>query len=204
MSRRGRAPLRVLMVIAHPCPDSFTHAVAAAARRGLESAGHQVDALDLHGIGFRAAMSLEERRAYDSANPLLDPIAHDHADLVRSTDAIVFVYPTWWSGLPAILKGWLERVLVPGTAFRFDDRGRVRPALGHLRHIVGFSTYGSPRWYVRLVNDNGRRTLTRALRLTCGPRTSTTWRALYGVDTSTAVQRERFLAEVETATRRLR
>ena len=86
-------------------------------------------------------------------------------------DTLIFVYPTWWSGLPAMLKGWLERVMVPGVAFGFDpDSERVTPRLGHVRRIVGISTYGSPRAYVAAVNDNGRRTLTRALRLCCGRR----------------------------------
>ena len=53
----------------------------------------------------------------------------------------MFVYPTWWSGLPAILKGWLERVMVPGVGFTFDSRtGKVKPGLTHVRRIVGIST----------------------------------------------------------------
>jgi hypothetical protein len=70
--------------------------------------------------------------------------------------ALVFVYPTWWSGLPAILKGWLERVLVPGVGFVLDERtNKVRPGLGQVRHLVGISTYGSPRSYVRSSTTTG-------------------------------------------------
>ena len=50
---------------------------------------------------------------------------------------MVFVYPTWWSGLPAILKGWLDRVMVPGVGFRFDEQGKVKPGLHQVRRIVG-------------------------------------------------------------------
>jgi len=115
------------------------------------------------------------------------------------------VYPTWWSGLPAILKGWLERVLVPGVGFRFDERsGKVRPGLTNVDTIVGVSTYGSRRAYVRAINDNGRRTLTRALRMSCGARTGTRWLGLYGMDTATATQRADFAATVERAMLRLR
>ncbi len=110
----------------------------------------------------------------------------------------MFVYPTWWSGLPAILKGWLERVMVPGVGFRFDERThKVRPGLGQVRHIIGISTYGSPRSYVRLINDNGRRTLTRALRMSCGFRARPTWLGFYAIDTSTLAAREEFAARVE-------
>ena len=92
----------------------------------------------------------------------------EHAALVQQAQTLVFVYPTWWSQPPAILRGWLERVLVPGVAFRFDDKGKVRPGLQHVRRIIGISTYGAPWTYVKLLNDGGRRMLTRALRMNCG------------------------------------
>jgi len=96
------------------------------------------------------------------------------------------------------MKGWLERVMVPGVGFRFNERtGKVEPGLGHVRRIVGISTYGSPRAYVLAVNDNGRRILTRALRVSCGLRTRTTWLGLYAIDTSTPDLRAEFAARVE-------
>jgi putative NADPH-quinone reductase len=130
--------------------------------------------------------------------PIVDPMVAEHASLVQRAEVIVFVYPTWWSGLPAILKGWLERVMVPGIGFVLDERtNKVRPGLGQMRRLVGISTYGSPRSYVRLVNDNGRRIITRALRMSCGLRVRTSWLGLYAIDTATAAERTEFLARVE-------
>lgn len=190
--------MRALVIVAHPTAESYCHALAQRAVAGLEAAGHDVTVLDLYAEGFRVAMTTEERLAYDGEEPILDPVVARHAAAVLAADALVFVYPTWWSGLPAILKGWLERVLVPGVGFRFDERtGRVRPGLGQLRHLVGISTYGSPRSYVRLVNDNGRRMITRALRMSCGFRVRAHWHGLYAIDTSTAADRVRFAARVE-------
>ena len=190
--------MRTVLVLAHPRDDSYCAALAERSRSGLRAAGHRVDLLDLHRQGFRAAMTAAERLAYHEPEPILDPLVRRHAELVLAAEALVFVYPTWWSGLPAILKGWFERVIVPGVGFRFDERsGKVRPALTGVRHLVGISTYGSPAPYVRAVNDNGRRTITRALRLSCGWRTHTTWLALYGVDTSSDVRRADFAARVE-------
>jgi putative NADPH-quinone reductase len=188
--------MHVLMVVAHPNPDSFCHAVAAGAAAGARSAGHQVTVMDLYADGFSAAMSAGERRAYDSAQPILDPMVAASVELVRDCQAIVFVYPTWWSTLPAILKGWLDRVLVPGVAIVFDERGKVRSGLGHVRHLVGISTYGSPRLYVKAVNDNGRRTIGRAVRMACGWRTRCRWMALYAIDRSTPDQRAAFIESV--------
>jgi NAD(P)H dehydrogenase (quinone) len=191
--------MNVLLVLAHPCGDSYTHACADAATRGLSRAGHTVDAIDLYAQGFRAEMSLDERLAYESDDPILDPMVRDHASRVLQADAIVFVYPTWWSGLPAVLKGWLERVMVPGVGFTLDESTRkVRPGLARVRRIVGISTYGS-RWaYVKLTNDNGRRIITRALRMSSGWRTRTTWLALYAIDTADSDQRREHLERIES------
>ncbi len=189
--------MNCLVVVAHPCHDSFSHAAAAAAVRGLRDAGHSVTVVDLYEQGFRAAMSREERAAYDTDEPILDPQVREHADRLREAQILVFVYPTWWSGLPAILKGWLERVMVPGVGFRFDHRGKVRPGLAHVRRIVGISCYGSHRATVKLVNDNGRRVICRALRMSCGVRTRVSWMALYSMDRATDARRHAFLSSVE-------
>ncbi len=197
--------MRALVVVAHPSPGSYTRALADRAIGGLVAAGHGVDELDLYALGFRSAMSPEEWGAYEGDDPVTDPMVADHAELVKSAELLLFVYPTWWSGLPAILKGWLERVLVPGVAFRLDERtGRVKPALTDVRMIVGISTYGSPRSLVMAINDNGRRTLTRALRMNCGARARTRWHGMYGLGTSTEVDRADFAASVERAMLELR
>jgi putative NADPH-quinone reductase len=193
--------MRALVVHAHPAPESLSRALYETATAALSGAGHAVETIDLHAEGFRAAMSAEEREAYHGDEPVRDPHVARHAELVRWADTLVFVYPTWWMGLPAILKGWLERVLVPGVAFHLDERNRVRSDLRHIRRVIGITTYGSSWAHVKLMNDGGRRTLLRALAMLCSRRCRRTWLALYGVDTSSEAERRRFLAEVE---RRLR
>lgn len=195
--------MQVVVLLAHPNSDSFNHAIAKRAVETLTSVGHQVHLLDLYALGWKAAMSADERSAYHGDNPVLDPLVASHVELLHRADALVFVYPTWWSSLPAILKGWLERVMVPGVAFVFDEAGKVQSALTHVRRIVGISTYGSPRRYVRSINDNGRRTLTRALRLTCGIRTRCRWLGLYAIDTASTDERAAFLVRVERRMRAL-
>lgn len=197
--------MHVAVILAHPDPDSFAHELARRAMTGLASAGHLVELVDLCALGFRAAMSPEERSAYHADDPVVDPQVQSQISLVQSVDALVFVYPTWWSGLPAILKGWLERIMVPGVGFRFDERtGKIRPGLTNVRHLVGISTYGSPKWYVRAINDNGRRTLMRALRLSCGWRVSRRWLGFYAIDSADDTARREFVARVEREMSELR
>ena len=190
--------MRAAVVVAHPNPDAFAHELARRSVAGLESAGHDVTLIDLCGEGFRAAMTPEERRAYHSDTPVVDEQVGRYVDVVTSVEILVLVYPTWWAGLPAVLKGWFDRVLVPDVGFRFDERtGKVRPGLTNVRRIVGVSTYGSPRWYVALVNDGGRRSVKRTLRLSCGWRTRAAWLGLYSIDTSTDADRRAFADRVE-------
>lgn len=184
------------MVAAHPRSDSFTHAVLDAARRGAESAGHEVTVLDLYALGFDPVMSRAERAAYETDDPLLDPMAREHARLVGDHDVLVFVYPTWWSSLPAMLKGWLEKVMVQGVAFRLVD-GRVRPGLQHVSRVIGISTYGSAWWVVKALNDGGRRTICRALRMSCGAAATSSWIGCYSIDTAGDAERSAFIDRVE-------
>jgi putative NADPH-quinone reductase len=175
--------------------------------RTLERAGHHVTRLDLYrddGGPFEARLSPVERRAYHTDAPIVSDDVARHAGLVQRADALVFVYPTWWNGLPAILKGWLERVLVPGVAFRFDPRTHaVRRGLTNVRRIVGITTYGSPRGTVFLMTDGGRRTLRRTLRGVCHRFTRTRWLALYRLDASSVDDRLAFLDRVERSLARL-
>jgi len=195
--------MQVVVVLAHPDPKSFNHAIAATATAALTDAGHEVTLLDLYADGFRAAMSPAERLAYHGDRPLLDPMAERHADIVKRAEALVFVYPTWWSTVPAILKGWLERVMVPGVGFVFDEHHHVRRGLTRVHRVVGISTYGARHVYVKAVHDNGRRILLRALRLNTAVLTRRSWLGLYEMNSRTPEERAAFLRRVDRKMRSL-
>lgn len=195
--------MRAVLIVAHPDPDSYTHAISQRVAAGLTAAGHHVIVHDLYAEGFAAAMSADERHAYHTDQPVLDPLVAQHIADITAAHTLIYVYPTWWSGLPAILKGWFERVMVPGVGFVFDAKGKVRPGLTNVRRLVGVSTYGS-RWaYVKAINDNGRRTILRAMRLSTGVRTRSRWLALYGIDQAGGADRDRFLEKCERMGRSL-
>jgi putative NADPH-quinone reductase len=190
--------MRVLIVHSHPSPGSFSRHLADTAENALRQAGHDVTVIHLDDEGFRPAMSAAERLAYETDAPILDPDVARHAALIADCDALLFVYPTWWAAPPAIMKGWLERVLVPGVAFSLDPQTRkVRPALRHIRRLGLITTYGSSHWYVRLLGDPGRRIIMRAVGMLCHRPLRRTVLGLYGMDTATETARERFVAHVE-------
>ncbi len=191
--------MRVLVVQAHPDQESLSGALLQAVKRGLGQAGHHVDVIDLYGEGFRACMSAEERRAYETEQPIIDQQVQRYVDLLLAADALVFVYPTWNMGLPAILKGWIERILLPGVAFSLDPKtNRVKGGLGHLRHLVGVSTYGLPRPAVLVTNDAGRRLISRGVRAMCPTlKCRTTWMGLYGLNRPDPRVTTEFIGRVE-------
>lgn len=192
--------MHALVVYCHPVEGSLCSAIRDAAVTGLRSAGHVVSVIDLAADDFDPVMSLGEWQTYMNRKTVESPEIVRYIEMVQQSEILVFVYPTWWSGLPAQMKGWLERVLVAGVAFRFTQNDRVRPGLSRLRRIHVISTYGSPKLYVRLVNDNGRRILTRALRLCGTHRVKTSHQGLYSLDTSTVESRKQFLRNVEKKT----
>ena len=191
--------MNIVVVLGHPSADSYCAAIFDGIIDALESQrAHSITAIRLADEKFTTAISAAERAAYETATPLITDETRRHAEVLKQAEALIFVYPTWWSGLPAQLKGWLERVFVLGVAFRFNDNNKIRPNLRNVRHIIGVSTYGSPWRYVKLVNDNGRRTLTRAIRASTGLRTRTMWCGIYALDTCTAEERRKFLIDTTT------
>jgi putative NADPH-quinone reductase len=186
--------MRVLYLYAHPLEESFHHAVREEARAGLREAGHEVDLCDLYAEGFDPVLSAAERRGYHDLPANRAPV-EAYVRRVEQAEALVLSYPTWCFGLPAILKGFFDRVFIPGVSFTLVD-GVARPNLTHIRKIAGISTYGRPRWNAVLVADPPRMTVTRYLKALTGWKASVEYHALYDMNRATEAQRARFLAKV--------
>ena len=188
--------MKVLCVYCHPCPESFTAAVRDTAIETLEANGHEVTLIDLHAEGFEPVMGTEERRGYHDKGDNVRPIA-DQLAQIKSADALVFVYPTWWYGLPAMLKGWFDRVWVPHETFAMPEEGKaIRPMMTNIKAIAVLSTCGAPFWWMKWVGDPGRRTILRGVRALCHPRCKTLWLAHYLMDSSTPESRTAHLGKV--------
>ncbi len=195
--------MRILVVYAHPCPESFTAAVRDRVLATLQGAGHEIRLLDLYAIGFDPIISAEERRIYHTAGRNEAPVA-DHLAALRWCEALLFVYPTWWYGPPAILKGWLERVWVPHATFRMPEgQKRIGRVLTNIRVLGAISTLGSPRWWWWLIGMPGRRMLLTGLSVLCARGCRTFWLAHHRMDSSTPASRAAFLGRVQRRLARL-
>lgn len=188
--------MRALVVYCHPNPASLVAAARDRALAGLQSAGHHVRVTDLYADGFDPVMSADERRTHKE--PGVDPSLQRYADELAWADALVLIYPTWWSGQPAMLKGWIDRVWVAGVAWTMVDGDRApTPLLRNVRRIVVVTTHGSSKLVNALEGETGKRTAFRSIRTMCSRRTRTTWCALYGLDTKAESDRLAFLDRVE-------
>ena len=195
--------MKVYVVYCHPDAESFTAAVLHRAVESLTARGHEVKVSDLYAESFEPSLSLQERIDHH-APPERKPGIATYCDNLRWCDALVFIYPTWWSGQPAMLKGWFDRVLVRGVAWDLPDGAtRITALLGNVRRLVVITSHGSSRFINQLEGETGRRIIGRAVRVLCHRFARTCWLAMYNIDRSTAQQRHAFLDRVDRRLRRL-
>ncbi|MDO8391209.1 MAG: NAD(P)H-dependent oxidoreductase [Actinomycetota bacterium] len=196
--------MKVLVVYSHPVEGSYASALRDRVLAGLKAGGHEARLNDLYADGFRPELSAWERTNHLAAPDTKPEIATYAADL-QWCEALVLVYPTWWSGQPGMLKGWIDRVWVTGVAYDLPEgSNRIRPRLKNIRRIVAVTTHGSSKLINTLQGEGGKRVVTRGLRVLCNPLTRTKWVALYRIDGCTAADREAFLAKAERTMQRLR
>lgn len=190
--------MRALVVYCHPRPESFTAAVRDVIIGRLEAIGAETRLLDLYQRGFDPVLSAHELDIYedDTQNRLA---ATEDVEALQWCDTLIFVYPTWWYGLPAMLKGWLDRVMLPGVAFIMPtgEGDTIRPGLQHITRLGVFTTCGASYWLTRFIGAPGKRTLMRGVGLLCAPRCKKVFAAHFLMDSSTPESRQRHLARCE-------
>ena len=190
--------MKCLVVVAHPLADSLCHALARTAVATLTADGHEVEVEDLCAAGFPPALTAAERRSY--YGPSFDMAAVQvQAERLLAAEALVLVFPTWWFGFPAVLKGWFDRVWAPGIAYdHASDLGLIRPRLHGLRRTLAITSLGSPWWVDRLVlRQPVRRVLKTALLGTCAPACRFEMLSLYKAERLTEAQIAPFHSRIE-------
>ena len=115
--------MKVLVVYAHPNPDSFNHAVLERFVAGLHSKNHEVEILDLYAQGFNPLLSAADLASLQAGETPAD-IQLQQAKVARA-EGLAFLFPIWWSSMPAVLKGWIDRVFSLGFAYAFTEEGPV-------------------------------------------------------------------------------
>ena len=188
--------MRVLVIFAHPLGDSYAATLRDTVVAALEAGGHTVDLCNLYQEDFDPILSAQEWRDYENTSENTRAVSRQ-VERLRQAEGIIFVFPSWWYGMPAILKGYFDRVWLPGIAFEFGPQA-IRPLLMSIRMFGVVTTTGAPEWFTRIYMGNpSRKVLMRGLaRLVVAPRAERFWLALYGMENATDAKRTAFIEQV--------
>jgi putative NADPH-quinone reductase len=197
--------MNVLVISAHPSNESFVGTLRSAVLEELVQKNHEIRHHDLYAEEFNPVFSSFERMNHvGNIEAKLQnlPDLRTHVEDIQWAEALVLVYPTWWSGQPAILKGWIDRVLMNEVAWVLPEGvNRIRPLLTNIRKIVVVTTHGSTKFVNALEGESGKRTAFRSIRLMFNKRTRCHWIGLYALD---HIPHEKRDALVTTVRRRIR
>lgn len=194
---------KALIVLAHTALQSLSRLFAHGAKVDLEAQGATVDLLDLYADNFAPLLTAAERASHYTDAPETAAIA-SHAALLTSATTLVLVFPTWWFGMPAILKGWIDRVFLPTIAFdNASDFGPIKPRLSKLKRVFVITTLGSPAWIDWLVMRRPvRRILKTAVFSLCAPQAKFHMLSLYRAEKTPLAVVEKFCAKISLALQR--
>lgn len=194
--------MKVLVVHAHPVETSYNRALFTAVCETLRAKGDEVDEMNLYDEDFPAAMSRIERLEYHDVPGNLTPLTKPYVDRVRACDKIVFVHPVWNYGYPAILKGFFDRIFLPGVSFVMEggdgpDKGRLVPGMKNIRKVAYVTTYGGDRFRTMIMGDPPRRLAMRWAWATFGTLTPPKYLALYDMNNQTEAGLKGFIDKVK-------
>jgi NAD(P)H dehydrogenase (quinone) len=193
--------MRVLVIYCHPVAESFAASAHRTVLEALAEAGHQVTDVDLYAERFDPAMSRQERLDYLNTERN-ERLVQRYDDQLAIAEALVLVYPSWWYGMPAMLKGYFDRVWLPGVAFDVTSKGTIKTdRLKRLRRILVVTTYGGSWWMVRVaLGDPARKIIGRAVRALCARDCRVSWCVHYDMDRARPATLRRFLQRVRRVT----
>jgi NAD(P)H dehydrogenase (quinone) len=187
--------MRVLVLYAHPVETSFVSALHGEAVATLRARGHEVDDCDLNVEGFDPVMSRQDRIDYHDVRVNRTRVA-PYVERLLAAEALVLVFPVWNYGFPAILKGFVDKVFLPGVSFDLGADGSYTPKLHNVKKMAAVCTYGGERWRTILMGDPPRRVVKRSLASLIAPGGKCSYIAHYDMNHSQPERRRGFLDHV--------
>ena len=188
--------MRILVLFAHPLETSFGAALHAKAVETLRARGHAVDDCDLNAEGFDPIMTRQDRIEYYDLGANRRRVA-PYVERLLAAEGLVFSFPVWNMGFPAILKGFVDKVFLPGVCFDLRPDGAYVPRLFNVKRLGVVCTYGGSRLSTFLAGDPPRRFLKRSMKFNCARGTRVDYLAHYDMDHTKPERRAAFLGKVE-------
>lgn len=181
-------------ILCHPYEKSFNHAILQTVRRCAEARGDRFSLIDLYADGFQPAMSREELAVYmEGRSP--DPLVSRYNEILKDTDEAVLIFPIWWYDMPAMLRGFFDKVMLPKDAYTGAEIG-LSPLRSIPKTRIFTTSSALTDHLVEIFGDPvGSIMIPHTLRMVgfhgCE------WHNLGGIDSSTPAQRQEFLKNVE-------
>lgn len=139
-------PKRILLIQGNPNPDSLCASLASAYEQGVKENNGEIQTLHLHKLNFSPNLNYGYQQRTE-----LEPDLIKAQELITWAEHLVFIYPVWWGNMPAILKGFFDRVFLPGFAFRYRENSVWWDKLLTGRTARQIVTLGMPNWYYWLI-----------------------------------------------------
>ncbi|MBS1175064.1 MAG: putative dehydrogenase [Burkholderiaceae bacterium] len=186
--------MHTLVILAHPYSKSYCHALYNKVVQQLEQAGHIVDCLHLDEENFDPIMRSADLAVY-ARSQSADPAVPLYQARIDAAQQLVFIFPIWWEIMPALLKGFIDKVFTNGWAYEPSKHG-VKGLLTHIQRAVVVTTMNTPKWAYRWLYGNAvQRALVRGTLRKCGVR-NVKWVALSPISYVKNAQRQKWLNRV--------
>lgn len=187
--------MKVLVLHSHPVEESYGAALHRQTVESLKGAGHEVDDCNLYAEGFDPVLSRQDRVIYHDYPGNIEAVK-SYVERLQRAEALVIVTPVWNFGFPAILKGYFDRVWLPGVSFELVD-GKVRSKLQHIRKLGAVLTYGADPFRAFIAGNPPKKIVKRVLRAQIKPFAPVVFLAHYDMNRSTDETRGLFLDKVK-------
>lgn len=186
--------MHTLIVYCHPYDHSFCHAMLDALCERYEREGISYEVIDLHADGFDPVLSRDELAVYNDGRAL-DPLVPRYQELIAGANRLIFVFPIWWNDMPALLKGWLDKVMLSGFSWEPTGAG-LKGTLSYIESAEVYTASSNPTAFIReQTGDAIQRMFIEGTLWQLGIERGT-WENFGGMDTSTQEDRAAFLAQI--------
>ncbi|MDJ1469659.1 NAD(P)H-dependent oxidoreductase [Xanthocytophaga flava] len=157
--------MKVVIVFNHPYEGSYCNAILQSVVTGLHRAGHATDLIHLDKEEFDPVMRAKDLEAFvkakynsEDSQTLLDPKVLEYRDRLQEADHLIFIFPIWWELMPAMTKGFIDKVIFPGIAYHYENNGKkmVKEFL-RLKGITLITTMNTPSFLYRVLFGNAIR-----------------------------------------------
>lgn len=147
--------MRVVIVFNHPYDGSYCNAILANVTKGLQEGQHEIDLIHLDKDHFNPVMTSGDLKAFRDKKPI-DPKVIEYKERLEKADHLIFIFPIWWELMPALTKGFIDKVIFPGVAYDYTNKEntRMKPLFDKLQGVTVITTMNTPKWLYSLLFGN--------------------------------------------------